>query len=1038
MAEKYDFKKIEEDILKYWTKKEVLKKIKNRNSDGKKFYFLQGPPYTSGRLHMGHGWNHALKDAVLRYKRMKGLNVWDRAGYDMHGLPTELKVMKELNMKFKEEILEYGLEKFNKKCREYSTEMMKQMNEDLEKMGITLDFEDSYQPIANEFIEGQWSVVKRANENKRLYLGERTLSWCPDCGSALAKHEQEYETVTDDSIFVKMKVEGTENEYIVIWTTTPWTIPFNLAVMVNPEIEYQKCEIKKGDHAGERWIVAKQLAGVFINGVTNAEYEVKEEFTGDKIEGLKYEHPFSKDYDEYEKIDSNKIHTILLSTEHVDTSAGTGLVHCAPGCGPEDYEVGYRNGLPPFNNIDEKGEFPEEMKTFKGLIAKKDDDKFIEALKKRGALIAQNKVDHEYAHCWRHKSPVIFRTTKQWFFKTEDLKDVIIEKNKKIKWVPKNAGAQFDAWISNLRDNSITKQRYWGTPAPIWVNEENEEDYIVIESKEELKKLGCEVPEDLHKPFIDEVVIKKDGKTYKRIPDVLDVWLDSGTVAWNCLYNDKELMKKWMPVDHILEAKEQIRLWFYMLAVSHELMNHEDVPFKNVYVHGMLNAVDGVKMSKSLGNIISPYEISDKYGTDTMRFYLCGISAGQNIAFSWDNIQQKYRTLNVLWNIHNYFTDFLVNEKINLNEALNKEYELSVEDKYILSTLNITKRDVSELLENYEIDKACNLLNELILGFSRDYIKMIRERSVTGSEDEKQGLAKVMFNVIKDILTMSNLYMPFIAEKIYQNIKEKHGVLNEDSVSHEEWISVDETKIDTELVREFEVAMNLITGILGAREQSGLGVRWPIKDAKIITKEKELSEDVLTLIKEQTNVKQITFKEEFEYEYEVKPNFKALGTLFGERTGDAAKYINEKKDEIIQEIKKGKDEIKILNETVKVKDYLNVDERVEKPHYASETPNGKAIIDSTRDDELDAEGYAREIVRRIQDMRKNNNFTKIERIEAYIETNTELKDKIKEHTEYIAFKTGAEKLEFTKAPSLEYEKEFKIKQENFKISFKKI
>jgi isoleucyl-tRNA synthetase len=1038
MAEKYDYQKIEKDTLKYWQEKDILKKIREKNKEGKKFYFLQGPPYTSGRLHMGHGWNHALKDAILRYKRQKGMNVWDRAGYDMHGLPTELKVMKNLGMNFKEEILPYGLDKFNKECRDYSVDMMKHMDEDLKKLGITLDFSDSYQPITNEFIEGQWALVKNADKNKRLYLGERTLSWCPDCGSALAKHEQEYETVTDDSIFVKMKVKDKEDEFLVIWTTTPWTIPFNLAIMVNPELEYQRCKILSGEYKGETWIVAKQLAGVFISGVANAEYKVIEEFFGDTLEGLKYTHPFSKDYKAYNEIKSEKLHSVLLSTEYVDTSAGTGLVHCAPGCGPEDYEVGYRNNLPPFNNIDEKGEFPEEMGVFKGLVAKKDDHKFIEALKERKALIAQNEVDHEYAHCWRHKTPVIFRTTKQWFFKIEDLKENILKKNKEINWVPKIASTQFDAWISNLRDNSITKQRYWGTPAPIWINEEDETDYIVISNREELKKLGCKVPEDLHKPYIDDVIIKKDGKTYKRIPDVLDVWIDAGITARNCLYNDPKLMKEWMPVDCVLEGKEQIRLWFYILAVCEELMENKEVPFKNVYCHGMLNAVDGVKMSKSLGNIISPYEITDKYGADTMRFYLASISAGQNISFSWDDIQQKYRTLNVLWNIHNYLADFITNEKIELKNVIDKKLKLEVEDEYILSVLNIAKKDVSELLERYELDKACNTINDLILTFSRDYIKMIRERSVTGDEEQKESLAQTLFKVLKDILVMSNIYIPFITEKIYQNFKGER-VLNEESISHEPWVTIDEERIKPELVDEFNKAMNIITGILGARENSGLGVRWPIKSAKVISKEKiKLSKEVIEVVKEQTNTKTIDFAERFDFEYEYKLNYKALSTLFAEKTGDAAKELNNRAEEIKEKLKEGKEEIELLGETIKLKDCLDIEEKVNKPLFMSDTQIGKVIIDAERTEDLDSEGYARELVRRIQDMRKKNDFTKIEKIDLNINAEKNMLERIKKHEEYITFKVGAKQINYKDKTKKEYEETFKIKGQEFVVRFNKI
>jgi isoleucyl-tRNA synthetase len=1041
MAEKYDFQEIEKNILGFWKDKKVVDFIRKRNKGMKKFYFLQGPPYTSGRLHMGHGWNHALKDAVLRYMRAKNFDVWDRAGYDMHGLPTELKVMKELNMTFKEEILEFGLEKFNKRCREYSSEMMMQMNSDLEDMGITLDFSDSYQPVQNEFIEGQWEVIKRADENGRLYLGERTLSWCPDCASALAKHEQEYETVSDDSIFVKIQVKDKKDEFLVIWTTTPWTIPFNLAVMVNPELVYQRCRILSGKFKGDTWVVAKQLAGVFVNGVVNADYEVVEEFLGERLDGLKYVHPFSKDYSVYEDIESDKLHSVLLSTEYVDTSAGTGLVHCAPGCGPEDYEVGYRNGLPPFNNIDECGEFPISMGPFAGLVAKKNDDKFTHALSERGALIAQTKVDHEYAHCWRHKSPVIFRTTKQWFFKIEDLKEKIIEKNKNINWVPKSASAQFDAWISNLRDNSITKQRFWGTPAPIWVNVDDESDYIVVSSRKELEDFGCAVPNDLHKPFIDDVVIKKDNKVYRRIPDVLDVWLDSGTVAWNCLYNKSELIDAWYPVDCILEGKEQIRLWFYMLAISHELMNFEGLPFRNVYCHGMLNAVDGVKMSKSLGNIISPYEISNKYGTDTMRFYLSSISAGQNISFSWDDIQQKYRTLNVLWNVHNYFVDFILNEDINLKSVLEKKVTFEVEDDYLFSLLNSLKKDVTFLLDSYEIDKACNLVNDFILVLSRDYIKMVRDRASSGSVLEKESLAKVLFLTLKDLIVISNIFAPFISEKIYQNINDKFEVSSEVSISHMPWVSFDKSLIKESLVSEFESALHIISGILGAREFSGLGVRWPLLKAFVVSdKDLKLSSKVVDLIKEQTNVKDLIFKKDFDYDFDFKPDFKALGALFGEKTGDAVSFISKSRDEILKLIKSDSFDFNILGKVVNLDDCLVITKSVNAPLFASDTSVCKVIVDSSRDEVLDAEGFAREVVRRIQDMRKRNNFTKNEKISLVIGVDDSLLDLISKHKDYVSFKVGAKDLSFisSSVPKNDFFESFKIKDKEFVISFSKV
>ena len=383
-------------------------------------------------MHLGTALNKSLKDTFLRYKRMQGFKVWDRAGYDMHGLPTEHAVEKKFGMHGKEDILKMGMESFVRECEKLSVGNMLLMNEDFGKLGVWMDFENAYQSIKPSFIEGVWWVVKKAHEQKILYEGLRTMHWCASCATAVAKHELEYKEVTDNSILVKLQLKGKPDSFLIVWTTTPWTIPFNLAVMVNPELEYVKCKVDN-----EHWYVSKALAGAFVQGVVGKKLVVEEEFLGDKMEGMEYVHPFEKEITEYStiKAQSSKTHTVLLSTEYVDTSAGTGLVHCAPGCGPDDYEVGVRNKIPPYNNIDEKGAFPPNMGEFTGLVARKDDKKFIEALKKRGAIIDVVPVEHEYAHCWRCHNPVVFRTTTQLFFKIEDLKDKLIEANKKINWV---------------------------------------------------------------------------------------------------------------------------------------------------------------------------------------------------------------------------------------------------------------------------------------------------------------------------------------------------------------------------------------------------------------------------------------------------------------------------------------------------------------------------------------------------------------------------------------------------------------------------
>jgi len=462
----YNALEIEPEILKYWEKNKIYQKQKDKGKNGKKFYFLDGPPYTSGKLHIGHTWNYSMKDMVQRFKRMNGFDVWDRPGYDTHGLPTAHAVQAKLKLEHKEDIEKYGVAKFVKECRKLCQTNLEKMKKDQIRMGIWMNFDNPYITFKNEFIEGEWWLIKQAHINKRLYEGEKVMHWCPECATALAKHELEYKNVTDNSIFLKFKVRNAKNEYLVIWTTTPWTIPFNLGVMVNPEEDYVKAKV-----GNEVWVVAAKLAGVFIQGVADKKYKVLEEVKGRDLLGTEYEHPMHDDlkkvYDDLKK-DNPNVHTVVISKEYVDTTSGSGLVHMAPGCGPEDYEVGHKNNIPPFNNLNEDGSFPPEMKKFKGWVAKKDDKRFIDYLDNKGALIASTPVEHEYAHCWRCHKPVIFRTTKQWFFKIEDLKERMRELNKKIQWTPDWAGSrQFDSWLDNLRDNSITRQRYWGCPAPI-------------------------------------------------------------------------------------------------------------------------------------------------------------------------------------------------------------------------------------------------------------------------------------------------------------------------------------------------------------------------------------------------------------------------------------------------------------------------------------------------------------------------------------------------------------------------------------------
>jgi len=942
----YDFKKIEEEMLEFWKKKKIYQKAVSKNKKGKEFYFLQGPPYTSGRLHIGHAWNNSLKDIAMRYFRFKGMNVWDRAGYDMHGLPTANKVQKEFKLKDKESIIEFGVDKFVKRCQEFSLENSKLMNKDLKRLGIWMDFENAYLPVKNEFMSSEWLLIKKAHEQGRLYKGKKIMHWCGECETSLAKHELEYENVKDNSIFLKFKVEDKE-EYLVIWTTTPWTIPYNLAVMVNPKIDYVKAEVET-EKGKEKWIVAKALAGAFIAGVMGYKFKVLEEFKGKALDGVRYVHPFYSElkevYDALRK-KSDRVHSVILSKEYVDTSAGSGLVHSAPGCGPEDYEACKKYGIDAFNNVNEQGIF-ENMTKFSGLKAKKDDAKFIEMLKENGSLLKQVPVEHEYAHCWRCHKPVIFRTTEQWFLKTEDLVKKILDYNKKINWVPKKVKNSYEAWISNLKDNGITRQRFWGTPAPIWECECGET--IVIGSQEELeKKSKTQLPKNLHKPWIDEVLIKcpKCKKDIKRVPDILDVWIDSGTVSWNCLDypKEKKYFEEFFPADLILEASEQARLWFSMLQLCSTIVFGKSC-YKGVFGHGMILDFQGTKMSKSLGNIISPYEVIDKYSSEILRYYICQTKAGENINFNWEDVKQKQRNLIVLLNTANYLIQL----------KSDKTKKGGVEEKYVLSLLNSSIEKTTELFETYNFDKTITEIEKLFLDISRKYIKLTRDK-----ENE------IVYSILKDsyvkTLKMFSTICPLFCEYLWQRLK-KEKIVKEDSVHLSSWPKVDKKKINKKLELDFEDLLKIVEVGLAQRDKVQIGLKWPLAKAIILGGDFKLNKEMQEIIKSQLNVKDLEFKES---------------------------KANEK------------------------------DISVE--------------LDTKMNPELEAEGYARNIIRGIQAFRKKLGLTPNQEVKTILVVDKKLKEMLDKHKNTVADKTNSKDLDVV----TESKETFK-NANDFKVKDKKI
>ena len=944
--ERYNPDFIEKGILEFWKKNKIHQKSKSKNKKGKKFYFLDGPPYTSGKVHIGTSWNKALKDSILRYKRMNGFNVGDRAGYDMHGLPTENATEKELKLKNKGEIEKFGVKNFVKECEKLSLRNLKIMNEDFKRLGVWMDFENAYQSIKKEFIEGEWWLVKRAHEKKRLYEGEKTMHWCARCATALAKHELEYERVRDHGIYVKFPVEGKKDEFLIIFTTAPWTILFNLGIMVNPDFFYARVKTGK-----ETWIIAKDLMES-LKKKTGKNLDILTTLKGKELKGMRYRHPFEKYYTYSEFKGNKKVHTVILSKEYVDLETGTGLVHMAPGCGQEDYEVGHREKIPPFNNLDEYGMFPKEINKFSGWKAKIDDKKFIEILEEDGFLIHSETIDHEYPHCWRCKNPVIFRTTTQWFFSVEDLRQDMKRLNKEINWVPDWAGSrQFDSWLDNLRDNGITRQRYWGTPIPVWRCKECK-DYVVIGSIKELKGLGGKVPENLHIPFIDKVKLKcKCGGLKERIPDILDVWVDAGTTSWACLDfpQREDLFKEFYPADFILEGKDQIRGWFNLLLIN-SMLAFGNASFKNVYMHGFVQDAEGRKMSKSLGNYILPEEVISKYGADVLRYYMIGGAApGVDINYNFEDMKVKYRNLDILWNLHNYL--IMQSNFLKKNPSKIKSPKLGLEEQYMLSFLNSRIEEVTTLFENYQLNETAVKIEEIFLELSRNYVQMIRDKLNSGSESEKSAVLYVLYESLIKTLSMLTTITPFISEKIYQNLKKEFN-LKEESISLLSWPKADKKLINKQLESGMQETSEIVQEILAQRDKEQIGMKWPLSKVEITSTNQSRLKRFSEIIIVQTNVKVVTFKE-------------------------------------------GKKKIK---------------------------------LDTKITPELEKEGFTREVVRRIQMLRKKAGLNKEDKIELEINSPLELDE------DAIKATVGASKI--TKINSPKYSDKFKVREKEFEIKIK--
>lgn len=842
----------EKKIIEFWDKKEIYEKSMKKNSKGKKFYMMDGPPYATGNIHMGTALNKVLKDIAMRSRRLQGFDIFDRPGYDTHGVPIEFQVEKEIGSRGKQDIEKFGVKKFVERCKEFATKYIDVMNNEFKNLGVWMDWNNPYLTLSDEWIEGSWAAFKEAEKKGLLYLGKYPVHICTRCGTAVAYNEIEYGKQKDTSVFVKFPLKKKKNTFLLIWTTTPWTLPANTAVMVNPNVDYQEVEMSDG----EKWIIAKALVPK-VMGEMERGFTAKKEFKGKDMEGWEYESPLAK----HLKLKIKNGYKVILSARYVTIEDGTGLVHCAPGHGKEDYEVGKEYGIDMPSPVAINGFLTEEAGKYAGKKAREVDLEIMNDLEKEGYLVYKKEYEHDYPLCWRDKSPLLMVAQPQWFIKVSEIQEKLLKENEGTVWLPKWMQLRMKAWLEGLSDWPVSRQRYWGTPLPIWVNE-NTGERIVVGTIEELKKLSGKSKIGVHKPEIDEIEIKRDGKVFKRVPEVLDVWFDSGVASWAALEypRKKDKFDKYWPADLNIEGRDQFRGWWNSQMILSQIV-FDKKPFDSIVVHGMVLDLGKKKMSKSLGNVVSPADVIDKYGRDYMRYYFAKFSKGEDFSYDEDEFEEIGKVIMMLGNVNNF-----------VNQLNKKKAKSNIEDKWILSKFNSLVKNVTEAYNTYRFPDVIQQFEQfIVMDLSRTYIKMIRDRA-----DETYDLMnEIRFGLLKMIAPIC----PFVTENIWQELREKK-IVSEESIHLSKWPEMNSSKIDEKLEKAFEEIAKLIEAGLRERDKVQIGLKWPLAKAIITSKEK-IEKEFSEVILNQLNVKRIEFKkgEEINVDLDIKmtPELEAEG-----------------------------------------------------------------------------------------------------------------------------------------------------------------
>lgn len=1041
--ENYSPVQLEKDIRALWEKNRVYEKVKKARESGKPYYFVDGPPYTTGSIHVGTAWNKVLKDTVVRYRRMQGLRVRDQPGYDMHGLPIEVKVEQTLGIKTKREIEDHGIDKFVSTCREFALKFKAKMTEEFRSLGVWMDWDAPYLTVDPSYIASVWWTLKQAHEKNLLLMDHRVLPWCPRCETALAEAEIEYWDETDPSIYVKFPIQGEPNSYLLIWTTTPWTIPGNLAAAVHPDFTYVVVRVRRGMIEENLILLEEKLEELKkVAGIDEA--TVLETAKGSEIVGMKYTHPLEDLVPYQMNAKGEHVHSVIAADSV--TNESTGIVHIAPGHGPEDFDIGKKHGLEAFSPVDERGCYTDAVgPRYAGRNVREANSLVTKDLVEHGAMFHEGAVTHRYGHCWRCKKPIIYRITDQWFLKVTEFKDQLVAANEQVRWFPDWAGSSREKdWIQNARDWCISRQRYWGTPLPIWRCECG--NFKLVSSIDELRSAkGYVEGMDVHRPWIDRLTFDCDkcSKTMTRVPDVLDVWFDAGVCSWASLGYParKEEFETWWPSKWITEAHDQTRGWFYSQLVTGVLAFRRS-PYESVLMHGWALTPEGQAMSKSDGTAMDPVSIVNTMGADSLRFYLLKANAPwDDLAFQGEGVKSANRTLNILWNVYKFATLYMSIDKfepasIGLDTLAN---HLRPEDRWMLSRVESLKEHVSEAMEHYELHTAARAIETFVVeDLSRWYVKLVRDRLWKEGEDkDKYAAFKVLHSALVTSVTLMAPMTPHITEAIHSNIGS-----GEVSVHMLSWPAADTRAVDQKLEEGMALVREISELVARIRQESNINLRWPVKRIVVKAQSDDVADALLTLrdaLLAQNNIKDLQMvpvgEEWDEMILSVVPNPNAIGKVYRQWSSKIAVLLKNRPAKVIKAgIDKGEYSLGIEGQLVKIlPNMVSFASTLPPDVVSAEFSKGIIYLDLEQTPALEAEGFSREVIRRVQQMRKDMKLNVEEFIRIEVECSKRVEGFLDAWKDRIARETRAMKLEVVNQPKGDYIVEWNVESESLII-----